>query len=681
MLNIDGLASGLDTSSIIEGLLSIRQSQIDRFNARKEEVVQQQTAFRGIEARLLSLKTSLGNLSRPGLNAFDEKTIVSSNETSVEATVSSNAVEGLYSFRVNQLAKNHQVATQGFSDRDAVIARGTLSISVGVAAPVEIVVDDTNDSLESLARKINTDVQGVTASIVQDATGFRLLLSSDKTGTTNSLDVNFTVDTPGEESFATNFDLNNPVQAAADAEVQIGSGAGAIVTTSESNTIDDLFTGVTMTLRKADPNEELSITVSRNTDGTKQAIRDFVDAYNAVIEYTAEQNQLNGETGEASLLFGNRALLAVRDRLALSVTGAVPFGNDNPINRLSAIGIRLDASNRLTINSGDLDAALRGRIGNTNVSESQLKSLFGNAGQADSEFVQFLSATSDTSMESVKVRITNAARQASIESTNTIATSVVIDGSNDTFSVNLDGADAEDLKLRHGTYTADELAEEVELQINSSDQLLGREVRVTVANQKLQVRSAVYGQRSQVGQFTGTAASALGMTGDEFSRGENVAGEFIYTVDGQEKVEQAQGDGRTLTGTPADPSADEPNLSNGLRVRITLTESQVSFGSPFESALNLTRGIAETLDDTIDNLLLDRGSRVGPVASTFDEFESRIASIDESIETLNARFESEEQSLLRQFTALESRIAELQSLGSIMSAQLASLPSINANRR
>jgi flagellar hook-associated protein 2 len=508
-----------------------------------------------------------------------------------------------------------------------------------------------------------------------------LLLSSDKTGVANQIDVAFAAANPGEESFTATFDVDNPVQAATDAEVQIGSGAGAILTTSESNTIDDLFSGVTMNLRRSSPDEELTITVSRDTEGTKTAIRDFVDAYNSVIEYTAEQNRLDGESGEASLLFGNRALLSVRDRLALTVSGAVPFGNGNPINRLSAIGIRLDASSKLTINTGELDAALNGRIGNNTVSDSQLKALFGNAGASRSEFVQFLSATSDTSMDSMKVRITNAARQASIEGTNAIASSTVIDATNDTFSVNVDGAEAKDLKLRHGTYTTEELADELERQINSTDQLLGREINVAVVNQKLEVRSVVYGQRSQIGQFKGSALGVLGMTGDEFSRGENVAGDFIYTVDGVERVEAGQGDGRTLTGIPANPGSEHPNLSNGLRVRVTLTESQVSFDQPVETTLNLTRGIAESLGGTINALLLDQGSRVGPVASTFDEFESRIQSIDQSIEDLNARFDAEEQSLLRQFTALESRIAELQSLGSIMSAQLASLPSINSNRR
>ena len=69
MLNIDGLVSGLDTTSIIEGLLSVQQSQIDRLNLRKQEIVEQQTAFKGIEARLLDLQARVRVLTRTGDNA------------------------------------------------------------------------------------------------------------------------------------------------------------------------------------------------------------------------------------------------------------------------------------------------------------------------------------------------------------------------------------------------------------------------------------------------------------------------------------------------------------------------------------------------------------------------------------------------------------------------------------
>ena len=52
MFSIDGLVSGLDTTSIIEGLVSIQQNQVDRLNVRKSEIFTRQTAFQGVEARV-----------------------------------------------------------------------------------------------------------------------------------------------------------------------------------------------------------------------------------------------------------------------------------------------------------------------------------------------------------------------------------------------------------------------------------------------------------------------------------------------------------------------------------------------------------------------------------------------------------------------------------------------------
>jgi len=56
MLTIDGLVTGIDSTSVIEGLLEIQQRQIDNFNARKTSVVEKQTSFSGIEARLIGLR-------------------------------------------------------------------------------------------------------------------------------------------------------------------------------------------------------------------------------------------------------------------------------------------------------------------------------------------------------------------------------------------------------------------------------------------------------------------------------------------------------------------------------------------------------------------------------------------------------------------------------------------------
>ena len=86
MLNVDGLITGLDTTSIIEGLLSVQQSRIDRLNARKQKVAEKQAAFKSIEANLLGLRGSLGRLNRTTDSAFSSHVARSSDEDRVIAS-------------------------------------------------------------------------------------------------------------------------------------------------------------------------------------------------------------------------------------------------------------------------------------------------------------------------------------------------------------------------------------------------------------------------------------------------------------------------------------------------------------------------------------------------------------------------------------------------------------------
>ena len=114
MLTVDGLASGLDTASILEGLLSLQQQQVDRIESRKQEVIAEQTAFGGVQAGLLNLQSRLANLTRTQNGAFEARTAASSHEDVVTAAASSNATPGVYELQVSQLAKAHQIASTEF---------------------------------------------------------------------------------------------------------------------------------------------------------------------------------------------------------------------------------------------------------------------------------------------------------------------------------------------------------------------------------------------------------------------------------------------------------------------------------------------------------------------------------------------------------------------------------------
>ena len=85
MITIDGLVSGIDTAAIVEGLLEVQQRQIDLLEERRQDVLAEQTAFRGIEARLLSFHSAIGRLNRAQNNVFLSRSVTLSDESADKA--------------------------------------------------------------------------------------------------------------------------------------------------------------------------------------------------------------------------------------------------------------------------------------------------------------------------------------------------------------------------------------------------------------------------------------------------------------------------------------------------------------------------------------------------------------------------------------------------------------------
>ena len=131
MFSIDGLASGLDTSAIVQGLLEIQQSQIDRYNTQKQEIITEQTSFKGIEARALTFQSAANKLASFTNNVFSVRTASSSDESIVTAAASGDAATGLYRLRVSQLARAEQLASAAFTSSESLITQGQISFQVG----------------------------------------------------------------------------------------------------------------------------------------------------------------------------------------------------------------------------------------------------------------------------------------------------------------------------------------------------------------------------------------------------------------------------------------------------------------------------------------------------------------------------------------------------------------------
>jgi flagellar hook-associated protein 2 len=660
---IDGVVSGLNTDSIVTGLLNIQKQQLDRMALRKNVIQQRQAAFKTIEAKVLSLRADAGVLSRNANNPLTRQSVTTSDEKAIIATATSSAAAGVYRLTVNSTAQTHQIASQGLADADSQITQGTFEVRLGAGEPKSITIDGNNDTLSGLAAAINSAGTGVSASIVQDSSGgttpFRLLLTSSRSGTSNEIKVTNSLGVSTGTAIRPEIDFLTPVQTASDARVTLGSGAGAISVTSSTNQFKDAIGGVSFDLLQANSGDVVSLTVAKDNIAAVTAVESFVESFNDVVQYVDDNSKYSVEKKVGGLLLGNQNAGKIVETLRSTIANPVPGAN--PLaNRLSAVGVKFNDKGRLTLNKSKLDDALNGKI--EGVTAEDVKKLFSLGGKSSNAGVTFVLGSTRTKATTTGYGfdISQAAEQGSITGGTSAATATVVTAANRMLELKLDGKTAT-VSLSEGTYTSQELANHVESVVNASTDLPGRQLSVSLSSGALKFTSAKYGLASEVEIVGGTAVSDLGFVVGQNNKGRDVVGSFI--VDG--KTEAAVGRGRLLSG-----DLHNENTAD-LQVQVTLGPTQVASG--IDGTITVSRGLASALDQTLGKLL-DNAN--GLLASVDDGFDGQLKSLQSSIDRQTNLFGLQEASIRKQFQALETAISQLNSTSSYLGGQLANLPKV-----
>ena len=652
-LTISGLASGIDTSTIIEGLTKLNQQRIDAITSRKDVVSLKLATFGGLQAKLLDLQGQITRLARSANGAFDSRTATSSDETVLKAAAGAAAQPGTYTLQVNSLARAQQLVSSGVADPTTAIKQGTVQIQVGGGTATTITIDSTNNTLQGLANAINASGTDVRATVINDgsATPYKLLLTANKTGTANTISITNNLSTgTGEVPNLT----QTVAQTAADASITVGSGVGALTITSASTQVDNLIAGVSINLLKAAPGQPITLTVAADTTNARKAITDFVDSFNGIVDFIRQRTTYDTKTGEAGVLLGNIDAQILDSDLADALVRSVA-GVNTKANRLNAIGISFDDAGKLTVNAAKLDQALSGQV--AGVSISDIKNLFALSGSSTNAGVSFLLGGDKTRASGAtpySAVVTQAASAAQITGSTALAGTTVIDSLNKTFTVAVNGITSSTLTLDEGSYTPEQLAAAVQAKINGDSTLAGQQVSVTLDAGKLNIRSTVVGAASRVAFLSGSAIATggpLGLDGAAAAQGTDVAGHFL--VNGV--IESATGFGQILSGASGNANTD------GLQVRVTLT-------TPGTADLAVTQGVASRLSGVL-NRYLDPAT--GRLKSVNDAFQKQVESFARTITKQNEMIEAKKQQLALKFAAMESTISRIKALSDQLSAQFA----------
>ena len=333
-------------------------------------------------------------------------TVGSTNSTAASATVTGIASATSFGISVQQLARAQSIASSAVV-KDAAIGGGTLSIQLGtwlhttppeqftpgVDSPLDISVSAT-DSLTLIAAKINDANGGVTATVLRDATGERLLVRSKATGEASGFRIQVTEDGGAPGLSALSFDPQgapgtgmaaNAVQYAQNTKAKING----IDIVSTDNTFADTVPGLKITVGQVTAaNEEVTMKVGSDTASMKKNIQDFVTAYNAVNDALSASTKYDSETKTAGVLQGDNTAVGLQGAMRMLTMSAV--GGEGALQRLSDIGISMERGGKLSVNESKLNTALQ--------DPESLKPLFATSanslGQGGGIAVQFKNFTS-----------------------------------------------------------------------------------------------------------------------------------------------------------------------------------------------------------------------------------------------------------------------------------------------
>jgi flagellar hook-associated protein 2 len=534
---------------------------------------------------------------------------------------------------------------------------------VGTNAAQTIALPDT--SLNGIAQAINAANVGATASVINDGTGYRLMLTANETGTDNAInEVTATDANPTSSTALSTLFSGSQAEATSGVGVGVGTGGGMLTIfaaqnakltmggvesqlgtiVEQSNSVNNLIPGVNLSLYNTGA---ATISVANNPTGVVQAITTMVNDVNSALTYFTQNGSYDTTTNTAGALFNDDPIRDGLNSLITTLTGSVA-GLPSSMNSLGALGITVDQqTGLLDINQTALTAAVT-------QDPQGVANIFTNTSTSTSSGVQFAALTGnlDTS-QPFNVDVTTAATQAIVTGSQPITGNVTIGSGDNTLSLNVNGQIVS-ASIATGTYTAASLVTAMQSAITQAAPAgsnLGVQMSVNTSG-AIQINTTGFGSSQSVDVLT--APSALGMpTGS--ATGTDVQG----TINGI----AAQGQGQVLTGLAGTPVA-------GLVLSVTaqVPENDVT--------VNISQGLAQQASNQLTNLT---DSQTGSLVTEEQSLNSQVSDYATQITQFNAKLSTQETLYQEQFTEMETLIQSANSQGSFLTQFVAQMDNTSSS--
>ena len=336
-----GAGAGFDTKKIVEALVNAERAPAE---ARiKSRIAESESKISGL-GQAVSILNVVKDAALRLNDAKDFQTFaVSNSQTSAfSATSTTSARAGSNNITVSQIAQEQRSVSNGFASETAAFTAEsfTLSLSVGSTSATTTEITVTDASLQGTVSAINAANLGVTAEIVDTGVvgdRYRIQLIGE---------------TGAEQAFSLTSDDDSisfsSVQAATDAQLNVNG----IEFTRSTNVIDDVLTGVSLTVNTV-TDGAANLNISQDNSQARANIVDFVAIYN---EAQRQMKDLTNSSIDGALA-GDSIFRSLTSSLRNIVLGSSSSGSGD-ISNLSDMGISVARTGELVVDDTKLDDAL-----------------------------------------------------------------------------------------------------------------------------------------------------------------------------------------------------------------------------------------------------------------------------------------------------------------------------------
>lgn len=369
-----GIGSGIDVESIISQMTALEKQPLTTLQTKASTIQARVSLVGQIKSQVAALSSAASKLATA--SSWTGVTVKSSNESAVTGSVTGAASVTSFSVAVQQMAAAQSTASAAVTV-DSAVGTGTLNIDIGTwnytgtpaftagsASTISVAIGAGEDTLTKIAAKINAASAGVTATVLRDASGERLLMRSDTTGEATGFRIQVTGDSDGVNNDSAGlsrlaFDPANGSYGMAANTYQKGLNTQAtingIAVQSANNTLADAVPGLTLNFA-AVTTSPVTVTLANDTAAIKKNIQDFMASYNSLSKTLTEATKYDEASKSGGLMQGDSVITGLQNALR-NLLGSSSTGSS--FSRLADVGLEMQRGGLLTLSSSKLDTALK----------------------------------------------------------------------------------------------------------------------------------------------------------------------------------------------------------------------------------------------------------------------------------------------------------------------------------